>query len=102
MATVTEKTEIQLQITIPTALLKELDATVPVEQRDRFFTDLLERELRRERLKRALKESAGAWKVEDHPELAEPDGVEKYVRRIRETWMPRSWDEIIEAVPKRL
>jgi len=95
MGATVEKTEIRLEITIPMALFKELEANIPAEQRDRFFTDLLERELRRERLKRALKESAGAWKAEDHPELAEPDGVEKYVRRLRETWMPRSWDEII-------
>lgn len=88
MATPGETTEIQLKITIPTALLKELDATIPVEQRDQFFSELLERELRRARLKQALKESAGAWKAEDHPELAEPDGVENYVRRMRETGMP--------------
>ena len=77
------------------ALFKEPEANIPAEQRDQFFTGLLERELRRERLKHALKESAGAWKAEDHPELAEPDGVEKYVRRIRDTGVVRSWDEII-------
>ncbi|MCB0209751.1 MAG: hypothetical protein KDJ52_10490 [Anaerolineae bacterium] len=97
MTITTEQTEIQLKITIPKTLFNELEANIPAEQRDQFFINLLERELRRERLKHALKESAGAWKAEDHPELAEPDGVEKYVRRIRETWMPRSWDEIIEG-----
>ena len=34
MAITTEQTEIQLKITVPTALLKDLEATIPAEQRD--------------------------------------------------------------------
>jgi hypothetical protein len=95
MATTVEKTEIQLKITIPMALFKELEANIPAEQRDQFFSELLERELWRMRFAKALEESAGAWKAEDHPDLKTAEDVEAYVRRIRETWMPRSWDEII-------
>ena len=35
-----------------------------------------------------------AWSNEDHPDLMTVEDVNNYVRGIRETWMPRSWDEI--------
>ena len=38
---------------------------------------------KRLRLERALKEAAGAWKDEDHPELVET-GTYEWVREIRE------------------
>jgi hypothetical protein len=57
-----------------------------------------EEALRRERLRQvimALREKP-AWSDEDHPDLMTVEDVDRYVRRMRESWMPRSWDEIIE------
>jgi len=46
-------------------------------------------------LEKALRESAGAWSDEDHPDLMTVEDVNRYIRRLRETSMPRTWDEII-------
>jgi hypothetical protein len=51
--------------------------------------------LRRERQLTAIRESSDAWSDEDHPDLMTVEDVDRYVRRLRETWMPRSWDEIV-------
>ncbi|MCB0175060.1 MAG: hypothetical protein KDJ97_31415 [Anaerolineae bacterium] len=95
MAITTEQTEIQLKITVPTALLKELEAIIPAEQRDQFFADLLERELRRRNFRRAWERAAGAWSDEAHPELTTAADIESYVRHLRDRNAARSWDEII-------
>lgn len=39
--------------------------------------------LRREKLMKALEESAGAWSDESHPDLATTEDIERYIRRIR-------------------
>ena len=54
----------------------------------------MEKELRRRRLLLALRESAGAWSEEDHPDLETPEDIDGYVRRLRETWMPSTREKI--------
>ena len=48
-----------------------------------MVAEALKKELKSIKLKKALKESFGAWKSEHHPELAE--GTDKYIRRIRKS-----------------
>jgi len=48
----------------------------------------------------ALRESAGAWSDEDNPDLMTVEDVNRYIRQLRETWMPRSWDEIAEEAER--
>jgi hypothetical protein len=45
-------------------------------------TELVEREIRRREQLNALREAAGSWKDERHPELAE--GGDAFVREMRE------------------
>jgi hypothetical protein len=92
----TTKTTKRINVTFPTSLLEELRHTVPRRERNRFIVEATEKELRRTRLLKALRESAGAWPDEDHPDLTTVEDVDRYVRRLREMWMPRSWDEIVE------
>lgn len=84
----------RINITFPTSLLEELRAYIPRGERNEFIVEAIEKELRRIRLHQALRESAGAWSDEDHPDLMTVEDVNPYVRRLRETAMPRSWDEI--------
>ena len=84
----------EINLNVPIKLLEELQRYFPNWQEEQFLLDLLERELRRARLQQAWNESAGAWSDEDHPDLKTAEDIEAYVRRIRETWMPRTWDEI--------
>ena len=97
MATETLK---RINVTFPIPLLEELRRYVPRRERNRFIVEATEKELRRRRLLRALRDSAGAWSDEDHPDLMTVEDVNRYVRRLRETWMPRTWDEIAEEAER--
>lgn len=85
-----------IQVAFPADLLAWLESAVPVRDRDRYIVEATEEALRRDRLEHALEVSAGAWSDEDHPDLMTLEDVDRYVRRLRETWMPRTWDEIAE------
>ena len=86
----------RINVTFPVSLLENLREVVPPRKRNEFITEATEKELRRVRLTGALEElrREPAWSDEDHPDLMTVDDVNRYVRRLRETWMPRSWDEI--------
>ena len=86
----------RINVTFPIALLEELREYVPPRERNKFIVETIEKELRSIRLQQALRESAGAWSDEDHPDLMTVEDVNQYVRKLRETAMPRSWDEIAE------
>ena len=91
----TTETPKRINVTFPASLLDELRRIVPVRERNRFIVEATERELRRQRLLKALRESGGAWREEDHPDLHTPEDVERYIRRMRETWMPGARDESV-------
>lgn len=71
-------------IRIPADLLKSIDAHVGRRQRSKFILDAIERELLRQRQLEAMKEAAGCWKAEDHPEIPDTiDGMNEYTRKLR-------------------
>jgi len=78
-------------IKIPETLATELDKLAGHKRRSAYATDLLWRDVRRNKQREALKLSKGAWKLEDHPELAQ--GGAAYVEQIR-----AERDERFEAV----
>jgi hypothetical protein len=92
VATLTKK---RVNVTFPESVLDLLASVVPPRKRNTFIVEATEEALRRERQLTAIRESSGAWSDEDHPDLMTVEDVDRYVRRLRETWMPRSWDEII-------
>jgi hypothetical protein len=91
-ATLTKK---RVNVTFPESVLDLLASVVPPRKRNTFIVEATEEALRRERQLAAIRASSGAWSDEDHPDLMTVEDVDRYVRRLRETWMPRSWDEII-------
>ena len=90
-----KKTARRINVTFPTELLTLLDSIVPSRERNRFIVEATERSLRRERLRQALEISFGTWSAKDHPDLTTAEDIDQYIRRLRETWMPRTWDEIV-------
>ncbi|MFV1950847.1 MAG: hypothetical protein ACC630_02645 [Nitrospinota bacterium] len=68
---------------MPKDLLEDLKKNVPRMEQSKVVAEALKKELKRIKLKRALKESFGIWNNSDHPELAE--GTDKYIRRIRKS-----------------
>jgi len=73
----------QANFMIPDDLLNDLKQLVGMRQQSRFVAEAIRKELQREKMKNALKNSFGAWKDEDHPELK--DGVDHYVRSQRKS-----------------
>lgn len=71
----------QANFSLPDELLEELRRQVPKGEQSRIVAEALRKELLRLRFGRALDNAFGAWKDEDHPELAE--GTERFVRRLR-------------------
>lgn len=66
---------------LPEGLVADIDHFVGKRKRSSFITEVVERELRREKLLRALDDAAGCWKDEDHPELKTGSGA--YVAKLR-------------------
>jgi hypothetical protein len=62
-------------------VVANIDKLVGKRGRSAFLTELAQREIKLRLQRQALRESAGAWKPEDHPELA--DGGAAWVRQIR-------------------
>jgi hypothetical protein len=71
----------QTIIKIPGELAQELDRVAGTGRRSAYAVDVLWRDIRRARQREALKVSSGAWKAENHPELAK--GGAAYVEQIR-------------------
>jgi hypothetical protein len=92
----TRETTKRINVSFPTSLLEEIRRSIPTRERNRFIVEATEKELRRQRLLKALRESAGAWSDENHPDLKTYEDADRYVRRIRETWIARTWDELAE------
>ena len=62
-------------------MVAEIDKIVGKRGRSAFLTELAQREIKIRRQREALRETAGAWKSEDHPELAQ--GSAAWVREMR-------------------
>lgn len=90
----TIKERMNLYITKP--VMDELRRLVPPRERTRFVEQVLARELRKRKLKEALEASAGAWKDEDHPELASFEDVNRWIEEGRKGFsrdFSKEWGE---------
>jgi hypothetical protein len=83
----------RINVSFPVEVLALVDAVVPPRQRNRFIVQATLEAARREQLRQALSTAAGAWKRKDHPELATPKDVDRWVRQLREHGPPSyDWD----------
>jgi hypothetical protein len=69
-------------VILPVDLVADIDRLVGKRGRSAFLTEVAQREIKIRRQREALRETAGAWKTEDHPELAQ--GAASWVEQIRE------------------
>jgi hypothetical protein len=99
---ITTPSKKRINVTFPESVLDLLESVVPARKRNAFIVEATEEALRRERLGQVIKtlREKSAWSDEDHPDLMTVEDVDRYVRRLRETWMPRSWDEIAEEAER--
>ncbi len=73
----------RMNLYITKSLMDELRKAVPARERTRFVEEVLARELRRRKLKAALKASAGAWKDEDHPDMMTGADIDRWIEEQR-------------------
>lgn len=101
MAVLAKETR-RINVTFPVQVLELLEDVLPARQRNRFIVEATEQALQRAQLARvleALRESP-AWKDEDHPGLATVDGVNNYVRTLRDNWMSAEPDSpVASSIP---
>ncbi len=71
----------QANFLLPADILEELRKIIPKREQSKVVTEAIRKELKHIKIQQALEKSFGAWKKEDHLELAE--GTEKYVRSMR-------------------
>ena len=57
-------------VVLPIEVVVSIDKLVGKRGRSAFLTELAQREIKLRLQRQALRESAGAWKAEGHPELA--------------------------------
>lgn len=71
----------------PPEVIAEIDKIVSHGKRTSFLVDLARREIKLNRQRTALRAARGAWKAEDHPELAK--GAAQWVHDIRQESVKR-------------
>jgi len=69
-------------VVVPKELMEEIDRLSGKRKRSWFITQAVRKEIQRLNFLTAVKETAGAWKDEDHPEFKK--GVDNWVRSLRE------------------
>ena len=70
-------------IVFPRDLVDAVDALVGQRKRSAFVTEAVEEKVERERLGRALAETAGSLAAEDYPEWDTPEKISAWVRKSR-------------------
>lgn len=80
----------QANFNLPEDLVEELKKYVPRGEQSKVVAEALRKELQRLKFRRALEDTFGAWKEEDHPELEE--GTEEFIRRLRESSRSQDWN----------
>lgn len=75
-------TKKRTHVVVPEELVKEIDKLSGKRKRSWFITQAVRKEITRLNFLKAVKETAGAWKKTDHPELKK--GVDNWVRSLRE------------------
>ena len=84
----------RINVTFPVQLLEDLDRYAPPRKRNKVIVAATENYVQKLKLLAVLKETAGAWDDESHPELATPEDIDRWLREIRSTWRSEPlWQE---------
>ena len=77
----------KITVSLPKALLGRLNEHVPARRRSQFITEAIEERLALEEQNTALRESAGAWSDENHPDMASEADIDHWLDDLRKTWV---------------
>lgn len=76
----------RINVTFPAELLDDLDSLAPPRKRSQIIVEATADYVRRLKLLTAIKETAGIWTDEDHPELSTPEDIDRWLREMRSSW----------------
>ena len=76
----------RINVIFPERLLQELDTLVPAGKRSEVIVEATAAYLARLKVLSALKATAGAWTTADHPELATPEDINRWLEELRSSW----------------
>jgi hypothetical protein len=77
----------RVMVPYPPDIIAEIDKIVSHGKRTAFLVELAKREIKLNRQRTALGAATAAWKLKDHPELAQ--GAAKWVHEIRQESVKR-------------
>jgi hypothetical protein len=84
----------RINVTFPVRLLQDLDRLAPPRKRSQIIVAATAEYVRRLKLLTAIKETAGAWEDESHPELATPEDIDRWLHQVRSSWRREPlWEE---------
>ncbi len=75
----------KFSVTLPRELAGEIRSVVSQGKVSAFFTGALEHYLAYRKQRTALEKGFGAWKDDNHPDLATPRDTTDYIRRLRKS-----------------
>lgn len=90
--------KIRTNIMIPVDLAEEIRKVVGPRARSSFLVEAAWEKLERMKLANALKESAGAWSSELHPDLQTQEDINKWLRSLRQEDSERLKGSTIEDI----
>ena len=73
----------KIHLTIPTHLAREVTRIAGERGRSKFITEALSEKIQKEKFIEAVRECAGAWKIENHAELDSEIKISKHLDEIR-------------------
>jgi metal-responsive CopG/Arc/MetJ family transcriptional regulator len=76
----------RINVVFPTDLLEELDEFVPSGKRSEVIVEATAAYLSRLKVLAALKETSGAWKAVDHPDMVTADDISRWLENLRSPW----------------
>ncbi len=76
----------RINVTFPVRLLRDLDEFAPPRKRSQIIVAATADYVRRLKLLAAIKETAGAWDDESHPELATSEDIDQWLQQLRSSW----------------
>lgn len=76
----------RINVTLPTQLIDELDALVPARKRSEVIAKATAEYVRKLKVANVVRETAGVWEDEDHPELATLEDVNRWLEDNRAQW----------------
>ena len=76
----------KVTVTLPKGLLERLNETVPSRKRSVFITKAIEEQLDLMEQAEALEASAGLWTLENHPDMADDEAIDTWLKTSRQSW----------------